>query len=534
MLRDRYTDPLFLLLATAALVLLVACANLANLMLARSSARERELAIRLAIGASRNRLFHQMLSESLLLATSGALLGILMARALSGFLVSFMSGADDRMRLDLSLDWRVAGFAIGLAVLTCALFGLTPALRATRTEPVSAIRSGGRGLTMSRERFGFRRLLVISQLAISLALLVGGLLFSRSLRNLLTVDTGFRQDNILVAQVNWGVLHLTSHDLLDRLRSVPGVDSASTASIVPLNGASWTLGIRLDGGKRGPSKFSWISPDYFRTLGTPLLAGRDFDDRDTASSQRVVIVNQKFASRYFGGANPIGKTFRTAKEPGYPEMLYTVVGLVKDTRYGNLREKQLPICFAAAPQHPNPGGPFANVLIHANTPLADLVPQVKRAIADLNPAISFDLYPLHTQIEASLTGERLMAALSAFFGGLAFLLATVGLYGVISYMVAQRRNEIGIRMALGANRQGVVAMILREAGGLLLVGVPAGIFLALAAGRAARSMLFGLQPNDPLTIATAALALGAVAIAASYIPARRAANLDPMAALREE
>src|SRR5579872_165357 len=533
-LRERFSDSLLLLLATAGLVLLVACANLANLMLARATARERELVIRLAIGASRNRLFRQMLSESLLLAASGAIFGILLARALSSFLVSFLSGDGGRMLIDLTLDWRVTGFTAALAILTCALFGLTPALRATRTEPVSAMRAGGRGLTMSRDRFGFRRVLVISQIAVSLALLVGGLLFSRSLRNLLNVDTGFRPQNVLIANVNWAALHITDHDLLDRLRAVQGVDAASSATIVPLNGSSWTMGVRFDNGGHGPSKFSWISPAYFKTLGTPLMEGRDFDDRDTATSQKVAIVNQDFARRYLGTADPIGKTFRTEMEPGYPETLYTVVGLVRNTHYGSLWEKQLPICFAVDTQYPKAGTSHANILIHTSAPVPDALSQVKQAISDLNPAITFDLYPMEPQIEASLIGERLMAALSAFFGGLAFLLATVGLYGVISYMVAQRRNEIGIRMALGADRLGVVAMILREAGGLLLAGVPIGIIVALMAGRAARSMLFGLQPNDPLTIATAVVALGVVAISASYIPARRAARLDPMAALREE
>ncbi len=539
-LRSDYSNPLWMLLAIAGLVLLIACANLANLMLARASAREKEIAVRLALGASRGRLIRQLLSESLLLAVAGAISGILLARVLSRVLVTMISTQSDTMFLELSTDYRVLGFTATLAVLTCILFGLAPALRATKSSPASAMRASGRGLTANRERFGLRRILVVTQVALSLVLLVGALLFVGSLRNLMGVDAGFRQDGILVTNLGFDRLKIPANrrveyrrQLVDKIRAIPGVASAAKTNIVPLSGSGWNQTIYIDGKKKGGSQLNRITPGYFSVLGTPLVAGRDFDDHDVVNGVQVAIVNEAFAKKYYDGANPVGKLFSFEGDKGETPPVFEVVGLVKNTKYYELREDFKPIAFFPDSQDKGPNQ-YANIVIRADIPLSALITGVKRSIAEMSPDIDINFRPFKTQILDGLLRERLMATLSGFFGALAAILAVIGLYGVISYMVARRTNEIGIRMALGANGGGIVRLILREAMLLLGIGLVAGAALALAAARTASSMLFGLKPYDPATLAFAITTLAVVAIAASYIPARRAAGVDPMVALREE
>jgi putative ABC transport system permease protein len=544
-LQGRSADLLWILMASTGLVLLIACANLANLMLARASARDREIALRQAIGASRGRLIRQLLSESLLLAVIGTVLGALLAPALSKILLALLNTESNEMFLDLTPDWRVFMFLGCVALSTCVLFGLAPALRATRTEPGEVMKSGTRGATTTREGFGLRRLLVVSQVALSLVLLVGALLFLRSFRNLLTVNTGFRQEGILEVALDPRRLDISKErrfplrqEILHRLQAIPGVEAAADASVIPLGGSSWTMGVQVAGAQpseEGSSRFDWVGPEFFKTLQIPLLAGRVFDERDTTNAPSVAIVNETFARKLLnGGSNPIGKTFRTIAEPGYPETIYQIVGVVGDTRYQQLRESQQTICFVPSSQYPLGGGPFAQILIRSNVPLPALTEQVKTAIAGISPDIFIYFRVFKTMIRDHLVEDRAMAMLSGFFAALATLLAIIGLYGVMSYMVARRRSEIGIRMALGADAGGVAKMILREAGVLLAIGLVVGIGLALAASTVASTMLFGLKPHDPATLGLAVAALSIAALAASYLPARRAARLDPMLALREE
>jgi len=526
------------------LVLLIACANLANLMLARAGVREREIAVRLAIGASRGRLIRQLLAESLVLASCGAALGAVFGQALSRFLVSFLTTGRDRLFLDLSTDWRVLSFTAALAVLTCILFGLTPALRATRSGPGAAMKAGARGLTAGRERFSLRRMLVVSQVALSLVLLVGALLFVRSLRNLLSLETGFQQEGILIAQLDLRRPNYAPErrlaiyrELLEKLRSTPGVESAAQVGVVPVSGSAQVGNVIIDNTTGSPTLLqasrSAISAGYFRTMGTPLLAGRDFDTRDSQKSPNVAIVNETFARQAFHGANPVGTRFRREARPGAVEEVFEIVGLVKDTKYQSLREDPTAVAFLAAGQEQRPG-PFVKFTVRSAVPLPGVVAALKRAIGEVNPEISIEFQALQTQIYNSLVRERLMATLSSFFGLLAGMLASIGLYGVLSYMVARRRNEIGIRIALGADRRAITKMILAEAGLLLALGLLLGTGLALLATRAAGALLFGLEPHDPATIVMAVAALATVALVASYLPARRAAGLEPMAALREE
>jgi putative ABC transport system permease protein len=536
-LREDYEAPLWLLLAIAGLVLLIACANLANLMLARASAREREIAVRLAMGASRGRIVRQLVAESLLLAAGGSTLGVLLSVALSSFLVSLFG---DAVVIEVRADWHALGFTAALAAGACVLFGLAPAVRATRTEPVSALKAGARGTTGGRESFGLRRALVVVQLALSLVLVVGALLFVRTLQNLINVDPGFRDDGVLVAALNFRQSGAPDtqqvalrQDLLERLARAAGVRSAAAVFISPLDGSGWNKGIVIDGTEGRGSNLNWVSSGFFATMGTPLLRGRDFDEHDTLAAPRVAIVNESFARVFFGGKNPLGRTFQLVEGPGEPQPAYQIVGLVRDTKYTSLREPFGPIAFFPTRQDPKPG-PFQSIVVRSTQPLPAMVATVTRSVTEANPNILIRFENLASQVGKTLLRERLMATLSGFFGGLAGLLAVVGLYGVMSYMVARRRNEIGIRMALGADRAQVVGMVMRDACSLLGAGIVVGLTLALAAARATESLLFGLTPGDPATLAAAVVVLCTVGGLAGYLPARRASRLEPTAVLREE
>jgi predicted permease len=539
-LRRVYETPLWLLLAIAGVVLLIACANLANLMLARGTVRGREIAVRLAIGASRIRIVRQLVAESLVIAVVGAAMGAALARGLSQFLVTFLSVGGTPVFINLDPDWRVFAFTASLAVLTCLLFGLTPAIRATRTDPAASMKAGGRGTTDSRERFGLRRALVVVQVALSLVLVAGALLFVRSLRNLTSLDAGFTQDNLVVASFDFRKAGVPEErrialyqEMTDTLASLPGVEAAAQAFILPVSGAGWNNNILINGVKpKDYSNFNAVSPGFFRTMGTPVLAGRDFNAHDTPTSAKVAIVNEAFGRKYFPAQNPVGRTFQVEEPPGEPRPAYEVVGLVRDTKYSDLREPFGPIgYFPSSQSGPNP---FTQVLLRSPMTAASVTAEVTRAVMAVNPAIAIQYQTMQETVQQSLMRERLMATLSGFFGGLAALLATIGLYGIMSYMVARRRNEIGIRMALGANRRDVVTMIMREAGVLLIAGLVAGTALSLAAGQTAADLLFGLKPQDPGTLAMAAAGLAAVAALASYLPAQRAAGLEPTIALRDE
>jgi putative ABC transport system permease protein len=536
-LRHDYEDPLWLLLALSGLVLLIACANLANLMMARASVRQREMALRLTLGASRSRLIRQLLAESLQIAALGTIAGAALAQILSRVLVAFLSTHDNQIFVELTPDWRVLGFAAALAILTCILFGLVPAMQASRTDPGMVMKTG-RGLTASRDRFLLRRGLVVSQIALSLVLLTGAFLFVRTFRNLMTEDAGFAQDHLLVVDFDFSPLKLApasqmafKEELLARVQGIPGVNSAAETLVVPLNHSGWDDNIDIPNGpQRQDVMLSRVSPAYFRTMETPLLSGRDFNQTDTPNSPRVAIVNEAFTHKFMGGANPLGRVF---SDSGKPDKTYQIVGLVKNTKYYELREDPKPIAFVSFTQANGPEED-SKLMIRSDEPLASLISSIKHTANDINPSLVLTFSVLKTQIREGLLREQLMATLSGFFGALATILAMVGLYGVISYMVVRRRNEIGVRMALGATRSDILAMVLREAAILLGIGLLTGTLLALAAGSAAASMLYGLKPRDPLTLGAAITGMVAVALVASLLPAQRAATVHPMEALREE
>jgi putative ABC transport system permease protein len=541
-LRGQYQEPLWILLATTGLVLLIACANLANLLLARASTREREIAVRQAIGASRSRLILQLLSESMLLAFFGAGLGAGLAAVLSRGLIAFLTTEQNHMFVGLAIDWRVLGFTAGTAILTCILFGLAPALRATRIAPAAAMRSGGRGLTAGREKFSLRRALVVAQVAISMVLLTGALLFVQSLRKLLAVDPGFRPQGIVSVAVDYRAAHFPKERMtevrrqtLEKLRQRTGAISAAEVDMTPVGGGGWDQNA-FEPGSGGPTidvNFNTVGPGYFRTMGTALVAGRDFNEHDNLSSPRVAIVNEQFARQIFQGRNPIGRTFRRIEFAGKPDSQFLVVGLVRNTKYYELREDFRPIGYFPEAQNEDPGT-ATNFVLRTDAPLGAFYHNAEAAMAEIHPGLGVDFTVLTTRIKQTLMRDRLMATLAGVFGCLAGLLAVLGLYGVITYMVERRRNEIGVRIALGASRGGVIRLLIHEAILLLAVGLAAGIGLALWAGRAASSLVYGIKPRDPTTLAGAVVLLAVVALAASCGPAYQASRLQPMDALREE
>ncbi len=537
---SAYDDSLWLLLGTTGLVLLIACANLANLMLAKASTREKEMAVRLAMGATSGRVVQQLLVESLVLAAAGSVLGIGLASVFSKTVVKFLSTDTNPFSLAMTNDWRVLSFTAFMAVSTCLLFGLAPAFRSSRTEPGSVLKSGGRGMTGGRRRFAFQQALVVSQIAFSLVLLVGALLFVQSFWNLRTLNPGFRENGILRLSLNFRRLDLPpdryrpfKHDILEQIRAIPLVESAATSTYIPLvEGSFFSLDVRI-GGTQQSSMFTWVSPGYFRTMQIPFIAGRDFNDRDTLQSPPVVIVNETFVHRFLGDGNPLGKTIRTVEEPHYPESEYEVVGVVKDSKYGGLREAVPPSAYVPAQQYADPYY-FANVFIRFSASPSAVISALREKLGPHYPGMKVEYHIYQTEILNGLVRERLMALLSGFFGALAALLAMIGLYGVISYIIATRRNEIGIRMALGATRQDVIGIVLRQTLVLLGLGVGIGVLLAVLAASGARALLFGMRPGDPLTLLEAAAFLAAVALAASYWPAYRATRVEPMKALRYE
>ncbi|HEY4089795.1 MAG TPA: ABC transporter permease [Bryobacteraceae bacterium] len=541
-LRRQYEDPLWILLATTGLVLLIACANLANLLLARASVREREIAVRQALGASRGRLVLQLLSESLLLALFGSALGVALAAILSRGLIAFLTTQDNHMFVGIGIDWRLLGFTIGIAVLTCILFGLAPALRATQVTPAAVMRAAGRGLTAGREKFSLRRALVVAQVAMSLVLLAGALLFVRSLQKLLSVDAGFRPEGIVAVDVDFRSAHYPKDRILEirrqmgeNLRLGTGASSVAEISMTPVSGSSWDQNVWADGtsGPRVDLLFNSSGPGYFQTMMTPLVGGRDFDEHDTLNAPKVAIVNEAFAKKIFNGANPIGRSFRREESADKPDSVFRVVGLVRNTKYRELREDFQPIAFVPRGQDDDPS-PGAAFVVRTNMPLGQFYRKAEQSISEVHSGLSVNFTVLSTQIRESLMRDRLMATLAGAFGLLAATLAVVGLYGVIAYMVARRRNEIGVRIALGASRESVIGLVLQEAILLLGIGLAVGLGFALGAGKAAASLIYGMTPRDPVTLTAAVALLAFVALLASYGPAWRASRLQPMDALRDE
>jgi len=544
-LRDQYKTALFALMVIAALVLIIACANVANLLLARAATRQREMAVRVAIGAGRGRIIRQLLTESLALSVAGSLLGLLLARWGAHALVAFLSPAGTPIFLDLSIDNRVLAFGVAVALLTGLTFGLAPAWRAARVQPSGALKANARGAVMGGGRgpLSTSKMLVVAQIAVSLTLLVGAGLLLATFRALATQDLGFRPQRILVATIDQkgdrspDALHALQRQTLARLRAIPGMEAASLSALTPLGGVQWNEDMIVPGytAKSEEDDLSWfneVSDGYFGTMGTPIVAGRDFNGADRPTSQRVAIVNEAMALKFFKTREVLGRTFRMQEgNRQSPEL--RIVGLAKDAKYQSLRETPQPTVYLAMSQDSAPST-NVRVVARASGSATSLEAAIKAALGEVEPRTTESFVVFTTQIADSMKQETLLAMLSAGFGGLALFLAMLGLYGVMSYNVARRRSEIGIRMALGAGQHRVARMVMGEVSVMVIIGLLVGTGLALGTTRLLSSFLYGLRATDPRVLAAAMAVLAAVAFVAAYLPALRAAHIDPMDSLREE
>ncbi len=542
-LRESYGRALLVLMAIVGVVLLIACANIANLLLARAAARQQDSAIRRAIGAGRGRLVRQLLTESLMLSLVGAAAGVLFAVWASRLLVRFLASGERDVWLNLSLDGRVLGFTIAVAVLTGVLFGIVPALRSSRADPQDTLRGGGRGFVGGRpHRMG--RALVVAQVALSMALIAAAGLLLGTFRTLSTLDPGFDREGVLIVDADFAGADMTPErreaaraEVLRRLRGAPGVASASVAKLTPVSGTSWNEEVDAPGFEAQDRMdalafMNQVAPGYFATMGTALLQGRDFASGDGAGSARVAIVNEAFARKFFGSAPALGRTFRTGRGERASEPI-TVVGVVQSAKYRSLTEDAPPTAYIPFGQGESWGTAYSFVVRGTGRPSA-LAAGATGAVTGVDPSASVDLTTMGDRLSASLVRSRLLASLSGFFGLLALLLSVIGLYGTMSYSVTRRRGEIGVRMAMGAAARQVVRMVFGEASRLVAAGIVLGLAIALATTRFLGTFLYGLDATDPTVMALAALTLAAVAAGAAMLPALRAARLPPMAALRQE
>jgi len=542
-LRDTYAKPLLALMAIVVLVLLIACSNLANLLIARASARQKEIAVRLALGASRGRLVRQLLVESLLLSAAGGALGVGLAVLVDEALIGFLPSGGIPLSLSSTPDFAVLGFTSLVSVLAGVIFGLVPALQSTRPQLANTLKDQAAAV-LPGGSVAFRKTLVVCQVALSLLLMIGAGLFLQSLQHLKGLNPGFEVKNLLSFGVEptlsrydvpWTVDYYRR--LTDRLKTVPGVESSTVAVIPVLQDNEWDNWVTIEGytpkqGETPDPHMQYCSPDFFATLKIPILLGRDFTIKDAAGAPKVGIVNQKFASRYFGGANPLGRHVGMGIDPG-TKMDIEIVGVAGNTRYESMQEEIPDELYIPYTQTKFVTGMTAYVRTHGDpTGIFNTMRQVVRGV---DPGVPmYDLRSLDDQIEISLFVQRMLATLSSVFGSLATSLAALGLYGVMAFMVARRTREIGIRMALGADSSLVVWMVMREVLTLALIGVAIGLSAAWAATRLIQAQLFGIQPTDLLTMAVAALGIVAVAVLSGYLPARRATTIDPVRALRWE
>ena len=536
-LRLQYAGALRVLMVVVALVLLIACANVANLLLARATVRQHEAAIRLALGAGRGRLIRQMLTEAMLLSLLGAALGVLFANWGARVLMSFLSVGGAGAWLDLAIDRRVLAFTTLAALISGVIFGLAPAWRSAQADPQAALKARGRSV-VGRSRRGVGWALVAGQVALSFVLLTSAGLLLGSFHNLMSNHTGYRHDGLLLVRTELTDKNATLPTaIMERVRALPGVRTASLSSMTPVGNRGSNNIITADGYHPANTFdalawFNGISDGYFTTMGTTLIAGRDIGPGDNAGSPKVALITQTIAHRVFGPANPIGKHFRTP-EGDHESAPYEVIGVVEDSKFGSVRDTAGLVVYVPMTQADFPRTSFTMELHSVGEPMT-LVSSVKAIMAQLSPTASLQFTTMDDQVARSLSRDRLLATLATFFGALALLLALIGLYGTMSYNVARRRNEIGIRIALGAARERVIQMVLGEVGGVVLAGLAIGVLLALAATRLIATFLFGLTATDPVTwIGSAGVLLG-VALLAGAAPAWRAARMTPMTALREE
>ncbi len=534
-LRDRYSRALLVLMGIVSLVLLLACANLSGLLLARAVSREREISIRLAIGASRSRLIRQFLTESFILAALGGAAGLLLARWFSSILVTTMANGE-AVTISSAPDWRVLVFTAAISLLACVLAGVAPGLHGVRSRLNLGLRSS---TSSGHQRLG--KALVIAQLSISMVLVTGAALFATTLVKLYSVNRGVHTDGILTFTLRTDGkcpvqrCSAAARSLIDRLNQVPGVVSATAVDVLPISGSLWVRDIEVEGytfrsGEDETAAFNAIAPKYFLTVETPLLAGRDFGKRDTSDSGKVAIVNESFAHYFFGKASPLG---RRVTNRG---VSYEIVGLVADAKYSNLKQPALKTIYIPWTQRTGEEPTDFNFLarVSKGNPMR-LSGTIELLVRQVEPALHVNTAAAwSTVVDQTIVTERIMAGLGGFFGLLALIIGCIGIFGVTAFRVSRRVNEIGVRMALGATRLGILKMVFRESMAMLVTGCVVGAFAAFGMARLARGLLFEVSPADPRVFGMAAMVLLFSGLLAAWLPARRASRVDPMVALRHE
>jgi predicted permease len=541
-LQGEVRTPLWVLMGMVGLVLLVACANVANLLLARAAGRQKEIAVRLALGAGRWDLLRQLMVESLLLSALGGLAGLLVAGWTLDVIMGILPAELGRSTLSTSMDWRVLAFSFALSVLTGILFGLAPAMQSLRPDVAPTLKQQGSNLAGGWGALRSRKVLVVAQVSLSLLLLVGAGLFTQSLANLRRLDPGFRTENLVSFKVDAALAGYSPErtrqiykSMLDRIESIPGVKSASLAENTLLGGDYMMITVKVQGYDAKQSEnlnpqVNGVGPGFFAAMGIPLIAGREIRPDDVFGGPKVAVVNQSFARYFFKDDNPIGRRFRFGRGDTYD---IEIVGVVRDGKYNSLRDQPIRYVYVPLMQSEAPGQVTFYVRTMQEQPM--ILGTVRKEAASLAPGIAlFSPKSVKVQVDESLAQERLVAFLCAMFGAMATLLAAIGLYGVMAFSVARRTREFGIRIALGAERLLLVRMVAREVALLVALGIVAGLPFALLMGRYVRSQLFGLSPQDPFTLAASAAVLLAAAMAAGCVPALRASRVDPLVALRYE
>jgi predicted permease len=540
-LRKEFSLPLKILMVVVGVVLLIACANIANLLMARATARHQEFTVRVALGASPARIGRQLLTESLLVALVGGAAGILLGSWGSSALVAMVSTGPQALPLNVEPDMRVLAFTLFVSVISAVVFGTAPALRASRVELSASLRSN-RASASSMTRSLLGKALLVSQVALSLLLLVGAGLFVRTLVNLQRVDTGFNQDHVLLFQIDSDSIGYKEDsrlvklykDVEEKVSLIPGVRAASF-SMFAFNQGGWTSPASTRGDASSAHteqrvRHNSVGPDFFEAMGLPLLSGRSFGAQDTETSPKVAVISEALANRLFPGASPLGKRFGRGG-PEHSEDI-EVIGVVKDAKYEDLMEQQRAMAYYPYTQSIQF---LSNFEVNFSGEAGAIVGETRRAIQEVNRDLPIvEAVRMSEHVGRSLVQQKLIARLSSFFGLLALLLACIGLFGIMSYSVAKRTNEIGIRMALGADRGDVLRLMLREGLAPVLIGIGIGLPAALAGTRLITSLLYGLMPADPLTICVATMLLLTVAALAGYLPARKASRVDPITALRCE
>ena len=544
-LREQFSRPLMFLMAVVGVLLVIACTNVANLLLARAKSRQREFAVRLALGAGRARVMRQLMTESVMLAAAGGAFGVLVAFWGSRSLVSLMSHSASPIQLSVGLDARVLAFTALASLIAVVIFGLAPSWRTSRLDLSQAVKQSTQGAAAAQGRSRFGEGLVIPQIALSLVLLVGAGLLVRTLQTLKNFFPGFDQQNVLLFDIQPGMIGYKNTQcaelyqrLQEQIRTIPGVSAVSFSIWSPLAGWSGFTDTRVEGytpkpGENPAVTVNFVGPNYFKTLGTPILMGRDFTGGDTAGGPKVALINRAMAQHFFGDSNPIGRRFSI---PGWTAdaSLLEIVGVAENTKMNSLREQSPPMAYMPFFQSPDS---FFSVTFEVRTAgnPSSLVASVRQLVQQTDSQLPlFGVKTLSEQVDESLIQERLLVSLSSLFGLVALFLACIGLYGVMSSLVVQRTHEIGIRMALGAERFRVLRLVLGRGMAIALIGVVAGMAGAVGVTRFMAALLFGVKPTDVQTMLYASLALIGVATFACYIPARRAMGVDPMVALRYE